>query len=295
MKYRAIPAFALLCKSTKAVVDCKVNTRPLKEGPAEFDKDFKLLEAEGAWFEDNQFGGPGATGAKDHKGSDLLARNDNLKFPWLQADYAKYSAELTTRSAGGHTDYAADYITDRLQEEYRKSVLWYQKPRYQDVEMGKKSPEYFLAALTSVVYAGDNIVSLFENVRIQAYALSPNSGVSAREVNLPGIWGIRLYIRGKPWILTIDDRVPFDVKGVVAFPTAAAPDPKETCTGAYAGGAAWVNCDGYRGKQSKTISGQTCQAWDVDTPNARTHCQTLDVMDQKLKYIDLGRRWRNVP
>jgi len=79
-------------------------------------------------------------------------------------------------------------------------------------------PEYFLAALTSVVYsANSNIVPLFENIRTGIYTIDPSRpDATARDANLPAIWAIRLYIRGKPWVMTIDDRVPFDVTNVIA-------------------------------------------------------------------------------
>ena len=88
-----------------------------------------------------------------------------------------------------------------------------------DTKMGASplSPEYFMAALTSVVHAGSShIITNFENIRTGTYTISPlTSDTTAREANLPAIWAIRLFIRGKPWIVTIDDRVPFDVTEVI--------------------------------------------------------------------------------
>jgi len=43
----------LLLPYAQAAVNCKANTKVLKDGPAEFDLDFPILLSQVAWFNDN--------------------------------------------------------------------------------------------------------------------------------------------------------------------------------------------------------------------------------------------------
>ena len=78
--------------------NCKHNTGLLKDGPAEFDKVFKFLLEEGAYWDDNDFGGPGPTARKETGGPNLFAPNDPTNLPWFVKDYEAYKTKLTART-----------------------------------------------------------------------------------------------------------------------------------------------------------------------------------------------------
>ena len=63
-------------------------------------------------------------------------------------------------------------------------------PHYNDVEQGAAGTCYVHAALAAMAEFPELVTSMF---------------ISGQEISDKGIYNIRFFIRGKPWIVTIDD------------------------------------------------------------------------------------------
>lgn len=79
----------------------------------------------------------------------------------------------------------------RLGEEYPTFSLYGTGTDWLDTVQGSLGNCYVLAALGALA----EFPSLFDNIFL------------TNEINSSGIYAVKLYIRGKPWIITIDDTV----------------------------------------------------------------------------------------
>ena len=79
-------------------------------------------------------------------------------------------------------------------------------PKIDDVRQGKVGSCYFMVGLAAIA----NNASLLQNTLV------------TQSDNKAGVLGIKFYIRGKPWVVTIDDYLHTDAKNNPIF---ARPDP----------------------------------------------------------------------
>lgn len=87
----------------------------------------------------------------------------------------------------------AGWSFKRLSEAYPTATLWGSAPSWHDVIQGGVGNCYIVAAMASLTEFPDMVKSAF----------------ISQENNAVGIYAVRFFIRGKPWIVTVDDIVPF--------------------------------------------------------------------------------------
>lgn len=83
-----------------------------------------------------------------------------------------------------------DYAFQRLEDVHPQATMWGDNnPEWHDIMQGSAGTCYIEAALGALAEFPD----LVKNVFI------------TQEKNSAGIYAFRFYIRGKPWIVTVDD------------------------------------------------------------------------------------------
>lgn len=90
-----------------------------------------------------------------------------------------------------------DYKFERLGDLYPKATLFGSNPTWHDAVQGTAGNCYLVAATGALAEYPDLVKSIFLN-----------------DKNDAGIYALRFYIRGKPWVVTVDDFVyTFDFLG----------------------------------------------------------------------------------
>lgn len=75
---------------------------------------------------------------------------------------------------------------------------------YEEPNQGGAGTCYFISSIATAAEFPDLITDVFVGTPDET------------EESYPGIYGIRLYVRGKPWIVTIDDRLLFENESVTS-------------------------------------------------------------------------------
>ena len=84
----------------------------------------------------------------------------------------------------------------RLSEQYPDGTLWDGDVSYKDVEQGSRGNPFFVGALAAVSERPELIKDAF----------------ITQQFNKHGVYVIRFFIRGKPWLVSVDDEIAFDAR-----------------------------------------------------------------------------------
>lgn len=92
----------------------------------------------------------------------------------------------------------------------KRSTLWGDGIHYADVTQGNGGTCYVMASIASLAKFPEYVRSVFLN-----------------DYNEQGIYALRFYIRGKPWLITIDDKVLFQNQSPAPIPYFARINPQD--------------------------------------------------------------------
>lgn len=110
-------------------------------------------------------------------------RRDTLYWPFMTGIGAVYNYESGIISG--------DYKFERINDIYPQSTLFGEGVSWNDVVQGSVGNCYFLASIAAIAEHPNVIKKVF----------------LTDQVNSAGIYAFRMYIRGKPWVVTIDDSI----------------------------------------------------------------------------------------
>jgi hypothetical protein len=111
----------------------------------------------------------------------------------LYDDFSPYW--FRKRTSERFDDGKFDYYFARIGEKYPQAKLFDDvgEPEWMEPIQGMLSTCYFISSLSSVGEQPDVIKNAF----------------LTKERNEAGIYAIRFYVRGKPWVVTVDDEMLF--------------------------------------------------------------------------------------
>jgi hypothetical protein len=146
---------------------CKTSVKRLKEGPAVWS----TVINEGVTYTDTSF------------------EKRNMLYSWPSDDWI-YSFKFQYDIFWGNAKF------DRLGEAYSSNTMWGANGiDFMDPSLGRHESNYrnsyILAAMGAIAEFPDIVKDVF----------------LTKEVNDEGIYAVKLFIRGKPWILTVDDTI----------------------------------------------------------------------------------------